>query len=90
MIKPDAYPHTGKIIDSIQKAGFVISKLKMSRFNPNSAGVFYGEHKGKGFYNNLMGFMTSDVVTGIELVAENAVEKWRQFIGPTNSLVAKE
>jgi len=25
--------HTGKIIDSIYSSGFIISKLKMSRFN---------------------------------------------------------
>jgi nucleoside diphosphate kinase len=32
MIKPDVYMHTGKIIDQIYKNGFIISKLKMSRF----------------------------------------------------------
>lgn len=26
----------------------------------------------------------------MELVAENAIEKWRKLIGPTNTLVAKE
>ena len=33
LIKPDAYMHTGKIIDSIYQSGFIISKMKMSRFN---------------------------------------------------------
>ena len=33
LIKPDAYIHTGKIIDSIYQSGFIISKMKMSRFN---------------------------------------------------------
>lgn len=37
-----------------------------------------------------MQFVTSDVVTGIELVAENAVERWRHTIGPTNSFTAKQ
>lgn len=32
MIKPDAYPHIGKIIDAILVNGFRISKMKMSRF----------------------------------------------------------
>lgn len=49
----------------------------MGRFTNDSAGQFYAEHRGKPFYPGLMDFMTSDVVTGIELVAENAVEKWR-------------
>ena len=58
----------------------------MSRFVPQTAGEFYGEHKGKPFYNDLTNFMTSDVATGIELVAEGAIEKWRSLIGPTNTL----
>mgnify|MGYP001806826841 CR=1 FL=1 len=90
MIKPDSYTNTGKILDAIYQSGFVISKLKMGRFTQETAGQFYGEHKGKPFYNGLIDFMTSDVATGIELVAENAVESWRKFIGPTNSLVAKQ
>ena len=69
MIKPDAYTQTGKIIDAIYQSGFVISKLKMSRFNQNTVGQFYGEHKGKPFYENLSTFIQSDVVTGMELVA---------------------
>jgi nucleoside-diphosphate kinase len=85
MIKPDAYPHMGKIIDAAQQNGFTIAKLKMSRFGPATAGVFYGEHKGKPFFNTLVDFITSDVVIGMELVAENSIEKWRGFIGPTNS-----
>jgi nucleoside-diphosphate kinase len=77
MIKPDSYTNTGKILDAIYQSGFVISKLKMGRFTQEAAGSFYGEHKGKPFYNGLIDFMTSDVATGIELVAENAVERWR-------------
>ena len=41
MIKPDAYPHIGKIIDAIQQSGFTIAKLKMSRFSPTTSGKFY-------------------------------------------------
>jgi len=42
MIKPDVYMHTGKILDSIYKNGFIISKLKMSRFSPAAASKFLG------------------------------------------------
>ena len=37
-----------------------------------------------------MNFMTSDFSVGMELVAPSAITKWRKFIGPTNSLKAKE
>ena len=33
--------------------------------------------------------MSSDFVVGMELVAENCVQKWRELIGPTNCHVAR-
>jgi hypothetical protein len=33
--------------------------------------------------------MTSDYAVGMELLAPDAIKKWRTFIGPTNSLKAK-
>lgn len=90
MIKPDAYNNIGKIIDAICLNGFKISKLKMSKFTPATAQIFYGEHKDKPFFPNLQQFITSDVVVGMELVAESAIDKWRGLIGPTNTLVAKQ
>ena len=89
MIKPEQYANIGKIIDATQKSGFVLNKLKMSRFNNASAGEFYGEHKGKPFFNDLKAHMTSDVCIGMELVAQDAVAQWRACIGPTNSDDAK-
>ena len=90
MIKPDAYKNIGKIIDAIYVNGFKISKLKMSRFTQQSSSEFYGEHKEKAFFPNLQNFITSDVVVGMELIADSAIDKWRQFIGPTNTLKAKQ
>ena len=63
--------------------------MRMSRFSKETAGQFYGEHKEKSFYNNLEGFICSDVVVGMELVAEDAVLKWRDLIGPTDTANAK-
>ena len=34
--------------------------------------------------------MSSDVCIGTELIADNAIAKWRQLIGPTNTQKAKE
>jgi len=89
MVKPDAYHHLGKIIAGVLAAGFKVTRLKMHRFTQAEAQSFYAEHRGKGFFNDLISFMTSDVVVGLELVAENAVTAWRDFIGPTNSNTAR-
>ena len=90
MIKPDCYTQTGKIIDAIYKSGFTISKLKMSKFTrPAQADDFYEKHKGKPFFSDLNTYMQSDVVTGMELVAENAIENFRNILGPTDAAQAK-
>ena len=54
MIKPDCYTQTGKIIDTILRNGFTISKLKMSKFsNSQTVDQFYNAHVGKSFYSDL-------------------------------------
>lgn len=89
MIKPDSYANIGKIIDAIISSGFRIANIKMQRFTRNHAAQFYAEHEGKPFYENLVNFMSSDVVVGLELIAEDAVPKWRSLMGPTNSNTAR-
>lgn len=89
LIKPDAYAHIGKIVDAICQNGFSINRMKMLRWTTEQAQGFYAEHKGKGFFNDLVAFMTSDAIVALELVADSAVEKWRALIGPTDSLAAR-
>ena len=84
MIKPDVYMHTGKIIDSIYKNGFIIAKMKMSRFGPSQASRFCGQSSAEE-----AAFLQSDVCTGIELVADGALNKWNALIGPADSVQAK-
>ena len=89
MLKPDVYGKMGQVIDEIYRNGLVINKLKMSRFSRETASVFYKEHTEKSFFPNLSEFMTSDVVVGMELIAESAVQKWRAVLGPTNTQKAQ-
>ena len=72
MIKPDVYMHTGKIIDSIYKSGFIISKLKMSRFNAGTATKFLQNQMNEHQVATTE-FLQSDVSTGMELVGEGAL-----------------
>merc|ERR1719421_641905 len=37
LVKPDAYPHLGKIIAEVYKMGFVISKMKMVKLSKEEA-----------------------------------------------------
>jgi nucleoside-diphosphate kinase len=46
--------------------------------------------QGKPFFEELTNFICSDFVVGMELIAEDAVTKWRTLIGPTNCQVLKK
>lgn len=89
MIKPDAVQNMGQIISKIEQSSLAIERLKLFKFSTQKAEEFYGEHKGKNFFENLVKFMTSGYVVGMELVGNDAVAVWRALIGPTNSHTAR-
>lgn len=62
----------------------------MSKFTRDTAGQFYDEHRGKPFFEGIVSEYSSDVSVGMELVAPDAITKWRQVIGPTKSEVARQ
>lgn len=44
---------------------------------------FYGEHKGRFFYKHLISFMCSSPSEVLVLERVNAINKWRELLGPT-------
>ena len=92
MIKPDAVEngHTGAIIDQIIRAGFRIVAMKQTRLSTDKAGEFYGIHRERPFYGELVEFMSSGPIVAAILEKENAVENFRILIGSTNPANAAE
>ena len=86
IIKPDAVSKNviGKIYDRFESAGLRIVAAKRLQLNDESAGGFYAEHKGKGFYEDLIKFMTSGPVMVQVLEGENAIGLNRELMGATN------
>ncbi len=86
IIKPDAVSKNviGKIYDRFETAGLRIIAAKRLQLNDESAGGFYAEHKGKGFYEDLIKFMTSGPVMVQVLEGENAIGLNRELMGATN------
>ncbi|MEK0420695.1 MAG: nucleoside-diphosphate kinase [Bacteroidetes bacterium] len=86
MIKPDAVAngHAGKIIDHITQAGFKIVALKYTRLSTEMAGNFYGIHRERSFFGELVSFMTSGPIYAAILEKDNAVEDFRKLIGATD------
>lgn len=90
LVKPDAYLNTGKIVDAIVRDGFRISQLRTFQLTIGDAEDFYAEHRGKPFFQGLTQFMSSGTIVAMELVADNAISKWRRLIGPTNTFKAQQ
>jgi nucleoside-diphosphate kinase len=92
MIKPDAMAdgNAGAIIKMIQKAGFKIVAMKMTKLTEETAGKFYEVHKERPFYKDLTAYMSSGPIIAMILEKDNAVEDFRKLIGATNPTEAAE
>jgi nucleoside-diphosphate kinase len=92
MIKPDAVAngHIGAILDDIIKGGFKIVAMKYIQLSPEKAGEFYAVHKERGFYGELVSFMSSGPIVAAILEKDNAIEDFRKLIGATNPADAAE
>lgn len=86
IIKPDAVAagNIGGIVNLIEKNGFKIIAMRMQHLTRKEAEGFYAVHKGKGFYDELVVFMTESPVVLLALEREDAVAKWREVMGATN------
>src|SRR5690606_40104365 len=86
IIKPDAVGKNviGEIYTRFEKAGLSIVAAKMVQLTDETAGGFYAEHKERGFFKDLIAFMTSGPVMVQVLEGENAVAKNRDLMGATN------
>ena len=86
ILKPDAVGsgNAGKILAHLEGAGFRVRALKLLRLSKDQAGAFYAVHRERGFYPELVEFMTSGPVIPLVLEAADAVAKLRTTIGATD------
>lgn len=92
IIKPDAVAanQAGEILSIVQQNGFKILGMKMKRLSLADAQGFYAVHKERGFYSDLVAFMTEGPVVVLALEREDAIKKWREAMGATNPANAAE
>ncbi|XP_060137033.1 thioredoxin domain-containing protein 3 [Zootoca vivipara] len=91
VIKPTAFEeHKDEIIQEVKEAGFIISEMKETNISPELAAQFYKNQEGKPFYDQLINYMSEGPSMVMILTKENAVEEWRQLMGPTDPEQAKE
>ena len=92
ILKPDATRRnlTGKINACFEEAGLRIVAQKRLQLTLGQAEAFYGVHRERGFFRDLVTFMTSGPVVVQVLEGENAVGRNRDIMGATNPANADE
>jgi nucleoside-diphosphate kinase len=87
IIKPDAVAKkaTGAILQRIEENGLEIIAMKRLRLTEQLAQGFYAVHKERPFFGDLVKFMSSGPVVVLCLQGDNAIQGWRDLMGPTNS-----
>ena len=92
ILKPDVTRRnlTGAVNAVIEKAGLRIVAQKRIRMSRAQAEEFYGVHKERPFFGELVEMMTSAPVVVQVLEGENAILKYREVMGATNPKDAAE
>ncbi|MDB5649826.1 MAG: Nucleoside-diphosphate kinase [Hyphomicrobiales bacterium] len=86
ILKPDATRRnlTGAINAKIEAAGLRIVAQKRVQMTRGQAEIFYGVHKDRPFYGELVDQMIASPVVVQVLEGENAILKYREVMGATN------
>ena len=87
IVKPDAVAKNaiGGVIDLVEKAGLKIIALRLVRLGETQAKAFYAVHKERPFFGALVQFMTSGPCVVMAIEGENAIARYREVMGPTDS-----
>jgi nucleoside-diphosphate kinase len=85
IIKPDAVQRglIGEIVARYERRGLKIAAMKFEQVSRETAEQHYGEHKGKGFYEGLVGYITSAPSVLMVIEGPDAVNIVRKMNGAT-------
>ena len=86
IIKPDAVEKrkVGAILAKLEESGFTIVALKRAQLTKEIAEGFYAVHKARGFFGELVQFMTRSPVVVAVLERDDAVASYRAVMGATD------
>lgn len=92
MVKPDATERnkTGEIVKRLEEGGFKLLAIRSLQLGRGEAEAFYGVHRERPFFADLVEYIISGTVVPMVLEKENAILDLREFIGATNPAEAKK
>ena len=87
LLKPDCVTkgHCGDVLQRFEKAGLRIRSCKMMKLSVETLREHYAHIAAKPFFPEVEEFMQSSPVVAIALEADEAIEKVRALLGPTDS-----
>ena len=86
IIKPDAFgsAKAGRILAHLEARGFVLKAARVTHLTTAEAEKFYEVHKERGFFGELVEFMTSGPCMPMVVEKADAVAALRVAIGSTD------
>ncbi len=92
ILKPDATRRniTGQVNAKLEEAGLRIVAQRRLQLTTAQAEAFYAVHRERGFFRDLVSFMTSGPVVVQVLEGENAVARNRDVMGATDPAKAAQ
>ncbi len=90
LVKPDGVQRglIGEVISRLERRGLRLVAAKFTAVSQELAETHYAIHKGKPFYEGLIGYLTSAPVMAMVWEAPNAVAAVRQTMGATRPVEA--
>jgi nucleoside-diphosphate kinase len=87
LLKPDAVERklVGEIVGRFEAKNLTIAAMELRQLDGETLARHYEEHQGKGFYNDLVEFMSRGPV--VAMVIEGPEDTWevvRTLVGATN------
>jgi len=90
LIKPGGVQRNliGEITRRIEARGLAVTGLKLVKASRDLVEEHYGEHRGKGFFNDVVNYLCSGPIVVMAVRGTNAVKAIRTMMGATNPLDA--
>jgi nucleoside-diphosphate kinase len=86
LVKPDGVSRglIGEVLSRIERKGLSFAALELRTVERSLAEQHYAEHDGKGFFNDLLEFITSGPVLAAVVEGPRAIAAFRQLAGGTD------
>ena len=90
-VKPDGVERklVGEIVSRCENKAWRLVGMKMMQVTRDLAERHYAEHKGKGFYEELVNYVTTGPIVAMVWEGDNIVPMLRAMMGATNPVNAQ-